>query len=90
VKHDGRRHSEGHEVGERVQLAAERLARARAAGDGAVDRIQHSGDRDGDRRPAHVAVNAEHDRDEPGAEAAAGDRIGQAEEPLHSVASAPW
>ena len=90
MKHEGRGDAEGHEVGERVQLAPERPARPSAARDGAVDRVQNGGDGDGDRRPAHLAVDREQDREEADAQATAGDHIGRADEPPHVVASAPW
>jgi len=85
VEHKGGRDAEGHQVGQRVQLASERLARARAAGDAAVDRIEDAGDGDGDRRLAQRAVSGEHDREEARAEAAAGDHVGRVDELFHVV-----
>jgi len=90
VEHEGGRDAEGHQVGQRVQLAPESPARPRAAGDAAVDRIEDAGQGDGERRLAQRAVPGEHDRQEARAEAAAGDHVGRVDELPHVVPPAAW
>ena len=65
VHEDGRRQAERDQVGERVELQAERRGGARSPRDDAVGDVEHDRDRDEGGRDGEVAVEGEHHRREP-------------------------
>jgi hypothetical protein len=81
-----RRDPERHEVGERVELAAEGAAAPAAAGEIPVDRVEHRRDGDGDERPAEAAVGDEHQRHDTGHEARARHDVREIDELPHAGA----
>jgi len=70
VEHECRGDAEGHEIGQRVELAAERTAHVGAAGGVPVDRVERGGDEHRQEGGGEPAVLREHDREEAGSQAA--------------------
>jgi hypothetical protein len=86
MKEQCRRDPERHEVGERVELAAEGAAAPAAAREIPVDGVEHRCDRDGGERPAEAAVGDEHQRHDTGREARARDDVREIDELPHAGA----
>jgi len=87
VEQQHRRDAEGGQVGERVELAAERPAAAAAPREVAVDRVEDGGDRDGGEGRLEAPVGGEHERDDARGEAAARDDVGGVDEVPHAASA---
>jgi len=85
VEHQRGSDAERHEVGQRVQLAAEGAGDLGAAGDVAVDRVEHGRDRHRGEGRAQPSVSGEHERHEAGREAAGGQQVGHVDVRPHAV-----
>jgi len=85
VVHQRRGDAEGHEIRQRVELAAERTAHVGAAGGVAVDRVERGGDQHREEGGGQAAVLREHDREEAGRQAARGEEVREVQVGLHGT-----
>ena len=82
------RDSEGDDVRERIELAPERPAAVTAAGEVAVDGVQHRRDGDGGEGRVEMVVSGKHERDDAGRKARGRSDVRELEELPHAAAPA--
>lgn len=88
MKEQRRGDTEGDDVRERVELAAEKAAAPAAAGEVAVDRVEHRRDRDGGESLAKAVLGDQHEGHDAGHEARARGDVREVEELPHGAAPA--
>ena len=88
MKEQRRGDTEGDDVRERVELAAERAAAPAAAGEVAVDRVEHRRNRDGGEGLAEAVLGDQHEGHDAGHEARARGDVREVDELPHGAAPA--